>query len=231
MLSALEANVFVPPLPTTASRRISKRSRTSVRSFLTIQVPADGGRARRVELESKGDADCLYLTLATGKVFDVREQAGPILYESWDGVRREHVMDLLFTMTDGTRIAKAVKPYERVVATGFDRELALIARAAIPRFCDKVVLFTDRDYALTAARDARRLYYASLQPDPEADAVLAGLCANLHGRVQIRALAAQTADVGGRLFGAVLRAIFAGQLRHFSQGQVSPLSFVGRSPA
>ncbi|PTE14506.1 hypothetical protein [Pseudogemmobacter blasticus] len=229
MQNALEANVFVPPLNTTTTRRISKRSRTSVRSFLTIQVPADGGRARRVELESKGEADCLFLTLASGNVFDVREQAGPVTYQSWDGAWHSHTFDLLFTLIDGTKIAKAVKPFERVIATSFDRELALIARAAVPSFCDKVVLFTDRDYAPAAAKDARRLYYASLQSDPEADAVLAHLCTNLYGRVQIRALAAQAADVGGRLFGAILRAIYSGQLRHLSIGQVSPLSFVGRS--
>ena len=131
-------------------------------------------------------------------------------------------------MLDGTRIAKAVKPFERMVAKRFDRELTYIARAAIPSFCDKVVLFTDRDYTQAAAKDARRLYYARHCPDAEADAVLSRLCADLYGRVQIRTLAVQAADLGGRIFGAVLRATHNGELLHLSRGQIAPTSFVGR---
>ncbi len=230
MPTAFETDVFTPPLASTTTRRVSKRSRASVRTFLTIQVPADLGRSRRMELESKGEADCLFLTLATGKVVDVREQAGPVVYQSWDGQWREHTLDLLFTMMDGTRIARAVKPYEWVAAKRFDRELAYIARAAVPALCDKVVLFTDRDYTPAAAKDARRLYYARQHPDPEADAALSELCAKLYGRVQIRALAAQAANIGGRMFGAVLRAIYAGELVHLSRGQIVQTSFVGRRP-
>lgn len=228
MRTASQTCAFTQALPSTATRRVSPRSRTSVRTFLPICVPADGGRSRRVQLESKGEADCLFLTLATGQVFDVREQAGPVRYESWDGQMRLHTFDFLFTMVDGTRIAKAVKPHERVVARRFDHELVRVARAAIPAFCDKVVLFTDRDYTPAAARDARRLYYARLHPDPEADAALSKLCADLHGRVQIRALAGQSAEMGGRMFGAVLRAIHAGDLLHLSRGQIAPSSYVGR---
>lgn len=131
-------------------------------------------------------------------------------------------------MMDGTRIAKAVKPFEQVIAKRFDRELAYIARAAVPTFCDKVVLFMDRDYTQAAAKDARRLYYARQCLDPEADAVLSRLCADLYGRVQIRALAAQAADIGGRIFAAALRAIHNSELRHVSRGQISPESFVER---
>ena len=228
MPTAFETDVFTPPLASTGTRPVSKRSRTSVRTFLTIQVPADQGRSRRMELEAKGEADCLFLTLATGQVFDVREQVGPVAYQSWDGKWHDHTFDLVFTMMDGTRVAKAVKPYERVVAKRFDRELAYIARAAIPMFCDKVVLFTDRDYTQAAAKDARRLYYALNRPDAEADAALARLCADLYGRVQIRALAAQAADIGGRIFAAALRAIHNSELRHVSRGQISPESFVER---
>ena len=90
------------------------------------------------------------------------------------------------------------------------------------------VLFTDRDYTPGAAKDARRLYYARQRPDAEADAALSKLCANLYGRVQIRALAARAGDIGGRMFGAVLRAIYAGDLLHLSRGQIAPTSFVGR---
>ena len=104
-------------------------------------------------------------------------------------------------MVDGTRIAKAVKPYDRAIAKGFDRELAMIARAAVPGFCDRVVLFTDRDYTPEAARDARRYYYAAQNPDPEADAALSHLCTDLHGRVQVRALSAQAGHLGGRMSG------------------------------
>lgn len=228
MPSACQTNVFVPPLPSTATRAISKRSRTSIRTFLTIQVPADQGRSRRLGLESKGEADCLFLNLVTGRVYDVREQAGPAAYQSWDGNWHEHTFDFLFTMTDGTRIATTVKPYEQVVARRFDRELAYIARAALPTFCDKVVLFTDLDYTPAAAKNARRLYYSRLHSDPEADATLSELCADLHGRVQIRTLAAQAANIGGRIFGSVLRAIYSGKLLHFSRGPISPASFVGR---
>lgn len=228
MPKAFETDVFTPPLASTSRRPISKRSRASVRTFLTIQVPADRGRSRRMELESKGEADCLFLRLATGRVFDVREQAGLITYQSWDDKWHQHTFDLLFTMTDGTRIATAVKPYERVIAKRFDRELAYIARAAVPSFCDKVVLFTDRDYTPSSAKDARQLYYARQRPDAEADAALSKLCADLYGRVQIRALAERAGDIGGRLFGAVLRAIYAGDLLHLSRGQIAPTSFVGR---
>lgn len=228
MPMAFETDVFTPPLASTGARPVSKRSRTSVRTFLTIQVPADQGRSRRMELEAKGEADCLFLALATGQVFDVREQVGPVAYQSWDGKWHDHTFDLLFTMLNGTRIAKAVKPFEQVIAKRFDHELAYIARAAVPTYCDKVVLFTDRDYTQAAAKDARRLYYARNRPDAEADAALSLLCANLHGRVQIRTLATQAADIGGRIFGAVLRAIYNGKLLHLSRGQIAPTSFVGR---
>ncbi|PAU98837.1 TnsA endonuclease N-terminal domain-containing protein [Paracoccus salipaludis] len=211
---------FSRPLPSRATRTPPPRSRASSRGHIPSRTAADA-RLRLRHFESKLEQNVLYLLLSRADVVDVWDQPPPISYADSHGKRRTHVFDYLATLTDGRRIAIAVKPFAVAERRNFRETLNLIRAATPLTYAHEVVLVTERSYTPAAARNAQKLHEFRRAADLEADDIVARLIANLNGPTTIAELVAQS-GLEGRAFRAVFRAIFAGFLRALDQGDILP---------
>lgn len=211
---------FTRPLPSRATRKPSARSKASSRGHVTGGSPSDASPRLRY-FESKREQEVLYLLLARPDVTDVWDQPSPVSYRDATGRKRSHTFDFLITLTDGRRIAIAVKPAARVERQGFRDTLQLIRAATPLSFADEVVLITERSYTPSAARNAQKLHDYRRTADPEADQAIADLMQGLSGPTTIAELV-ETSGLGGRAFRAAFKAIYAGLLRVLDAGDILP---------
>ncbi|MFN3312485.1 MAG: TnsA endonuclease N-terminal domain-containing protein [Hyphomonas sp.] len=163
----------------------------------------------------------LYLLLARPDVTDVWDQPPPVSYRDATGRKRNHTFDFLITLTDGQRIAVAVKPDALAERHGFRETLQRIRAATPLSFANEIVLITERSYSPSAARNAQKLHDFRRTPDPEADGSIEKLVRDLSGPTTIAELVEAT-GLGGRAFRAAFRAIYAGLLRALDPGDIHP---------
>lgn len=211
---------FTRPLPSRATRKPPARSKSSSRGQVPSQTAADS-RPRLRHVESKGELSALYLLLARPDVVDVWDQPPPVSYRDATGRRRSHTFDFLISLTDGRRIAIAVKPEAIVERTGFRETLRLIRAATPLSYAHEVVLITERSYTPSAARNAQKLHDFRRTPDPEAEEAIGALVQDLKGPTTIAELVEAT-GLGGRAFRAAFKAIYAGLLRVLDAGDILP---------
>lgn len=145
----------LPPLPSRASRRIAKRSKSSSRGGVVVQLP-NWNRSRVVQFESKLEQRVLFMLLAANNLADLREQPPFVTYRDLSGQRRHHFFDFLVQFHDGQRVAIAVKPEKVVKRTHFVSELRCIREAISKDFADQVRLITDADFTRAEALNAER---------------------------------------------------------------------------
>ncbi len=160
---------FLPTLPSRASRKISKRSRFSERSFLNATWLAYGGRLRRFGFEAKLERQCFMLLNARNDMWDISEQFGPIEYVDFNGVKRTHRFDFFVEMKEGKRLGVAVRPQEK--AAKLIDVLRLIA-SQYRDVIDEVRLFTNRDFSKAQAYNAELIFHARKISDANADEAL-----------------------------------------------------------
>lgn len=180
-----------------------------------------GSPPRLRYFESKREQDVLYLLLARPDVVDVWDQPPLVSYRDATGRRRNHTFDFLITLTDGRRIAIAVKPEAIVERTGFRETLQLIRASTPLSFANEVVLITERSYTPSDARNAQKLHDFRRTPDPEAEEVIGALVQDVNGPTTIAELV-QASGLGGRAFRAAFKAIYAGLLRALDAGDILP---------
>jgi len=212
------------PEASRATRKVSFRSRTSVRGIIPVWLEAPQC-VRRIFFESKMELIFILLATTSGKVVDLWEQPPAVPYRDADGKERRHVFDFLATMADGQRFAVAVKPQERVLAKGFDRDLSLIKRQLPEAFADDVILFSDAHYTAANASNALRFHELSKQPDLEADMAISLAASSLNGALTIAKLCTTT-GLAGRAYRAAFRAVMTGVLKPLSRGPINPRTVV-----
>lgn len=217
------------PEASRATRKVSFRSRTSVRGIVPVWLEAQQC-ARRVVFESKMELIFILLATTSGDVMDLWEQPPAVPYRDASGKERRHVFDFLITMADGRRFAVAVKPQERVIARGFEHELGLIRRQMPVSFADDVILFTDAHYSTADALNALRFHELSKQPDPEADRAISSVASSLSGALNIADLCALT-GLAARAYRAAFRAIMTGKLKSLSSGPIQLSTIVMKGTA
>ena len=215
---------FVAPLPSRATRKPPARSKASARGLIPAKTKSDPHLRTRYT-ESTKEQDSFFIFLARHDVLDIWEQPTPITYRDGTGRRRRHVFDFRVTLTDGRKIAVAVKPYALVDRHNFRHTLSLIRAATPPSIADEIVLVTERSYTPSAARNARKLHDFRRTPDDEADQMIASMAATLTAPVTISTLVAAS-GLGGRAFRAAFRAIYAGALRSLDVGDILPSTHV-----
>ncbi len=202
---------FVPPLASTASRKISRRSKARVYTALTVSLPADKCRPRIIYCESKLERNCLLLWLAKKDVFDVREQPSAVSFKDGSGVVRKHTFDFLITLKNKKKYAIVVKPSNNANKDKFKSDINCLSQQLPKSFADQLVLFTDRSYRNEEAVNAERLF--KLKTHITSDDHLAIKCAisGQAGFKTVRAILASAGNPNGG-FGAVLHAVFEGRL-------------------
>lgn len=221
-----QTKTFRPPLSSRATRRISSRSRASLRGALVAQLPADD-HPRRIVFESKLEQRVLYLLMARRDIHDIWDQPPAITYLSGSGREMRHVFDFLATLINGRRIAVAVKPAELAEKRNFRDELRHIRAGTSITFAHDVVLVTDRSFAPSAARNAARLHEFRRAPDPEADKQVQSIIATLQDETTIAEIVS-VSGLEGRGFRAVYRAIYDGYAKTLNSGDITPATRIER---
>lgn len=220
---------FTRPLPSKATRKPPARSKSSSRGHVTGGGSPSGAPPRLRYYESKREQDVLYLLLARPDVADIWDQPPPVSYCDATGRKRSHTFDFLITLTDGQRIAIAVKPYSIAERQVF-REVLQCIRAATPlSFANEIVLITERSYCPSAARNAQKLHDFRRTLDPEADSSIETLVRGLSGPTTIAKLV-EASGLGGRAFRAAFKAIYAGVLRALEPGDILPTTRIIPEP-
>lgn len=214
----MEKEFFLAPRANRASRNMPERSR--VRTFVeTGAFRPNGGESQKVVFDSLREFDTFTTTTALYPVADMVEQPSAIDYVDADGRRRRKVIDQVYTLKDGTRIAAEIKPAERARAQNLEEKLGYVAAAMPDDFADYLVLITEENYDQWEALNARRLFAYRREDDPEAAAIIAELAAEIDLPVTIRELVARAA-IGGRAWPEIFKAIYAGVLRPIQDGVI-----------
>lgn len=95
-----DARPYTPPLPSAASRKISLRSKGSLRGSLVVSVD----EIRQVAIESHIEKSVLLWLATHPEVVRIQEQPAAVPYMDHDDVLRHHTFDLLVHFVDGRRI-------------------------------------------------------------------------------------------------------------------------------
>ena len=210
MTSFFDDDFYRPPAPTTAGLMFPARSKQTVRGFTLAKTPADK-HWRQIISASQGERETCLLLLAMPDLWNIFDQPKTVSFVDVDGKQRTHRFDYLAHFKDGSRVACAVKPYEKVERLNFRSTLAAIKRDLPVGFVDKVMLVTERERHRGELRNAELLNFFRRCPDEDADDVVADLISRLFGEISIAELISKS-GLGARAFRAVFRAIYAGKL-------------------
>ncbi len=182
---------------------------------------------RELLYESKLEADAMALIQVRRDLVDLREQVEPFHYIDADGRDRSTRFDLMVTLSDGRRIATAVKPQAIAERSGLAARLQQIA-ARMPRsFATAVMLLTERQVRPTAVRNARLILSVRHDPPSTDAAALVAASSNLAGSVTIASLI-EVSGLEGRGFRAAIRCIDQGALLAVGDGPIVPATHVVR---
>ncbi|MDM7458719.1 MAG: hypothetical protein P3W94_005060 [Paracoccus sp. (in: a-proteobacteria)] len=223
------SRTFRCPAASRATRIPSARSKASSRGTITAQLPADD-HPRKFWFESKLEQRVFFLLAARPDTSDIQEQPPAITYTDKHGRARNHHFDFLLTQRTGLRLAIAVKSAGIVERRGFREELQLIRAATPLSFAKEVVLVTDRSFSRAEALNAERLHEFRRVPDPDADAAIAALLADLTTETTIASLV-EASRLEGRGFRAAFRAIYAGLARPLAAGVIQPSTLISAGVA
>lgn len=155
---------------------------------------------------------CLVVGRLRPDIVEVAEQPPSVTYVDDDGRKRRHIFDFRFTTMEGKRFFAAVKPAALVAVSGVDRILELVAEQSPPSRTDFVILMTEGKLSPVDLFNVQVVNMATRDLCPENDAALAKVIRKMNGQVSIGELVERSA-LGGYGYDAVVRAVFAGQLR------------------
>ena len=198
------------PLPSRAMRRIARRSKSSSRGGVVVQLPS-WARPRIVYFESKLEQRVLFLLLARGDLTDLWEQPPSIIYWDERGSRRTHYFDFLIQLSSGRRVAIAVKPAKRAMQLDFVKELGCIRSAMHKDFADDLILITDQDFTKAEALNAERYHEFSRSRNEPAFARLKDTIRTIAFPTSVAALS-RSLGAGDQSFRTVFIAIYEGLL-------------------
>ncbi|MFA3920458.1 TnsA endonuclease N-terminal domain-containing protein [Ruegeria hyattellae] len=198
------------PLPSRATRKISKRSKHSSRGGIVAQLPT-WERPRIVYFESKLEQRVLFLLLARPDLVDLREQPPMIRYRDEQGQLKHHFFDFLIELRSGRRVAIAVKPAKIARRSRFVRNLRCIRQEMRKDYAHDIVLITDQDFTKAEALNAERYHEFRRNRDLEADKALSHVLASTSFPTTVGKLA-QRVGRNGKGYRAVVIAIFEGLL-------------------
>ncbi|ABE62882.1 conserved hypothetical protein [Nitrobacter hamburgensis X14] len=155
---------------------------------------------------------CLVVGRLRPDIVKVTEHPPAVTYIDDDGRKRRHIFNFRFTTSDGKRVLVAVKPSALIAISGLDRILELIAAQISPAMADYVMSFTEKKLSRIDTFNVQNVNMATRDPCPENDEVLARVIRKMSGQVSIGELV-ERSGLEGYGFDAVVRALFAGQLR------------------
>lgn len=209
-----------PTAPSIGSRRIPSLSRGAF--TVTLVDPL----ANRVVIcESVLEARLWFILRIDPQVAWIWEQPQPILYRDEDGTVHRHTFDFLVFLRDGRRIAIAVKPHGKVASSGIEHTLDLIRAQSGTVYADKILLRTEAHITRTRSYNARLIFEAFCERDPEAVDTIAALVRTLQGAVRIGDLI-RVSGLEGAALPAIACLIGDGVLHLTGDVRIAPDAFV-----
>ena len=155
---------------------------------------------------------CLVVGRLRPDILEVAEQPPAITYIDDAGRKRRHIFDFRFTTTDGKRLLAAVKPSALIAVSGIDRIVELVAEQISPSVADFLVLITEEKLSRVNLFNVQAVNMATRDLCAENDAALAKVIRKMNGQASIGELV-EKSTLGGYGYDAVVRSVFAGQLR------------------
>ncbi|TWB64235.1 TnsA endonuclease N-terminal domain-containing protein [Nitrospirillum viridazoti] len=165
---------WLPPAPSTASRRPPARSRGHCGGSLV-----DYRENRELLFESHLERNIALVALADRRVLRIWDQPPAVRYCDDAGRAHQHTFDFLLEAVDGTRVAIAVKPSAKVERSRVNQTLAFIRRQAPPGFADHFVLRTERHATPTMVQNAEWILRARRMRDSDQVAAMARFTATM----------------------------------------------------
>ncbi|MEA1653026.1 TnsA endonuclease N-terminal domain-containing protein [Nitrospirillum sp. BR 11164] len=105
--------------------------------------------------ESALELECAKILLTDPRVKHVQDQPPSVTYVRPDGTHHRHTFDFLATLTDGQRVAIAVKPAAKIESSGIQKTVALIEQQSKGALADRFIVRTEqhltRDRAFNAS--------------------------------------------------------------------------------
>jgi hypothetical protein len=120
----------------------------------------DTGENRQKVVESTLEDGFLSILRAHPNVQRVDEQPPAVTYVTDEGETARHTFDFRALLTDGRRIAYAVKPSRKVQQRGLDRTIARIREQVLPGFADLAMICTEREITRRRVHNAEVLLHA-----------------------------------------------------------------------
>ncbi|PPQ39558.1 hypothetical protein [Rhodoblastus acidophilus] len=219
---------FRSPAPSSASRLPPKPSENQ-RFSGRVRFVA-GLDPHVVHCESILEWKAALVLLAMPDALDIFEQPPAVEYVDQHGEIHHHTFDFMLHLRDGTRLAIMVKPAEIAARKGIYDLVKLIALQVSMDFADGVLLITDEDCDRDTVHDAVLIDDMRRHDDPEADAAVRGIVADLVGEPTIQCLVDAT-GLGPRAFGAVVRLIGDGVLQVMNSRRIRHGARVRRTGA
>ena len=215
------SGAFVLPQPPSAARRI----KMGVQKHFTGSFVIGDDEGRVIEFESHTEKLTALVMLARPNVVHLENQI-PFQWQDWTSQSHTHFFDLRVTYVDGERVALVVKNSRKAAEASFRAETLLIAKQVTPAFADRVALVTEKNLDPVEVYNAELLASVRI-PDPEADAAVRRVIAEISGAVKIEDVVS-AAGCSGRGFLATVRMIRSHDLELVARERIEPEAFVRR---
>lgn len=196
---------WLPPIPSTASRRPPARSRGHCGGTLV-----DPESNRELLFESKLERDIALVALADRRVLRIWDQPPAVRYRDAQGRERRHTFDFLFEVTSGARVAIAVKPSIKVERSGILQTLGLI-RNQVQGFADHYLLRTEQHAKAAQVQNAEWILRARRMRDANQIEAMADFTATMTEPMAMAAIAMRS-GMGPAAWNALINLIDEGRL-------------------
>lgn len=213
---------IILPQASKAERNVPAASSAHCTGFAVLGA----GCGVRMQGESALEINCLYILNTINNIEEMREQVR--FFFGWKPRKqKQHVFDIMVTLTGGERIAFAIKPEIRLVSGKFEAEMQEVAWWAYKKdFADDVRILTDADLDPVQLHNARVLA-AVRDSDPEADFAARVALRNLPtgGGQSLRELTLAT-GIGARGHRALIRLVRMGEAHLQAYERIGPATVI-----
>jgi len=218
------SGTFILPRQPQAGRKITM----GVQKHFTGSIVFGDREGQVMQFESHTEKIVALVMLARRGVAGLENQI-PFPWVNLDGAAATHFFDFRASLTDGSRVAMIVKNARKAAKAEFIAEMSYLASQVTSDFADRVALITEKDLDPIEVHNAELIHSVRFA-DPEPDAAVQGVVAEINGTVQIRDIVA-IAGVSGRGFMAVVRLIGRHELELLAHERIAPGVLVRRRPA
>ncbi len=175
--------------------------------------------------ESHIEHDALLIMMSDPAVAKIDCQQGPITYVDKSGIERTTIFDIVVTLKNGSRIAVIVKPATKARKANLNEWIQLITDQLPAWFANSTVLVTDEHMPAWLVSNARLFHSVRFDVARSVEDDIVRYARDVQTPLTINELAMPFGGTA-RVFRAVVRQMFAGNLKQSAPGLISPTTLV-----